>query len=44
MTRVPAADIEGVEEDLRQHNVTSVWTTISLFIHCCSKAVRRWRL
>jgi hypothetical protein len=29
MTRVPAADIEGVEEDLRQHNVTSVWTTIS---------------
>jgi hypothetical protein len=29
MTRIPAADIEGVENDLRQHNVTSVWTTIS---------------
>lgn len=29
MTRVPAADIEGVEHYLRQHNVTSVWTTIS---------------
>jgi hypothetical protein len=29
MTRVPAADIEGVEDYLRQHNVTSVWTTIS---------------
>ncbi|HYY35720.1 MAG TPA: hypothetical protein VE867_05040 [Candidatus Binatia bacterium] len=29
MTRIPASDIEGVEHDLRQHNVTSVWTTIS---------------
>jgi hypothetical protein len=29
MTRIPAADIEGVEHYLRQHNVTSVWTTIS---------------
>jgi hypothetical protein len=29
MTRVPAADIEGVEEYLLQHNVTSVWTTVS---------------
>jgi hypothetical protein len=29
MTRVPAADIEGVEEYLVQHNVTSVWTTVS---------------
>jgi hypothetical protein len=29
MTRIPGADIEGVEQYLRQHNVTSVWTTIS---------------
>ena len=29
MTRIPGADIEGVEHYLRQHNVTSVWTTIS---------------
>jgi hypothetical protein len=29
MTRIPRADIEGVEHYLRQHNVTSVWTTIS---------------
>ena len=29
MTRVPAADIEGVEEYLLQHNVTSLWTTVS---------------
>ena len=29
MTRVPAADIEGVEHHLRQRSVTSVWTTIS---------------
>ena len=29
MTRVAAADIEGVEHDLSQHGVTSVWTTIS---------------
>jgi hypothetical protein len=29
MTRIPGADIEGVERYLRQHNVTSVWTTIS---------------
>ena len=29
MTRIPAADIEGVEHYLRQNNVTSVWTTIS---------------
>jgi hypothetical protein len=29
MTRIPGADIESVESDLRKHNVTSVWTTIS---------------
>jgi hypothetical protein len=29
MTPIPAADIEGVEEYLLQHNVTSVWTTPS---------------
>jgi hypothetical protein len=29
MTRIPGADIEGVEQYLRQHDVTSVWTTIS---------------
>ena len=29
MTRIPGADIEGVEQYLRLHNVTSVWTTIS---------------
>ena len=29
MTRIPGADIEGVEHYLRQHKVTSVWTTIS---------------
>jgi hypothetical protein len=29
MTRIPGADIGGVEQYLRQHNVTSVWTTIS---------------
>jgi hypothetical protein len=29
MTRIPGADIERVEHYLRQHNVTSVWTTIS---------------
>jgi hypothetical protein len=29
MTRIPGADIEGVERYLRQHHVTSVWTTIS---------------
>ena len=29
MTRIPGADIEGVENYLRQQNVTSVWTTIS---------------
>jgi hypothetical protein len=29
MTRIPRADIEGIEHYLRQHNVTSVWTTIS---------------
>ncbi|HEU5245969.1 MAG TPA: hypothetical protein VFU09_02655, partial [Candidatus Udaeobacter sp.] len=29
MTRIPGADIEGVEHYLRKHNVTSVWTTIS---------------
>jgi 4-amino-4-deoxy-L-arabinose transferase-like glycosyltransferase len=29
MTRIPGADIEAVEHYLRQHNVTSVWTTIS---------------
>jgi hypothetical protein len=29
MTRFPGADIESVEHYLRQHNVTSVWTTIS---------------
>jgi hypothetical protein len=44
MTRVPAADIEGVEEYLLQHNVTSVWTTASfvyplLFESCETLAV-----
>jgi hypothetical protein len=29
MTRISGADIDGVEEYLRQHNTTSVWTTIS---------------
>jgi len=29
MTRIPAVNIEGVEDYLRQHRVTSVWTTIS---------------
>jgi hypothetical protein len=29
MTRIPGADMEGVERYLRQRNVTSVWTTIS---------------
>jgi hypothetical protein len=29
MTRIPGADMEGVEQYLRQYNVTSVWTTIS---------------
>src|SRR5437867_4111945 len=29
MTRIPAVDIEGVEDYLCQHHVTSVWTTIS---------------
>jgi 4-amino-4-deoxy-L-arabinose transferase-like glycosyltransferase len=29
MTRISSADIEGVHRDLKQHNVTSVWTTIS---------------
>lgn len=29
MTRIPGADMEEVEQYLRQHNVTSVWTTIS---------------
>jgi hypothetical protein len=29
MTRIPGADIEGVENYLRRQNVTSVWTTIS---------------
>ncbi|HEY2568553.1 MAG TPA: hypothetical protein VGI25_04455 [Candidatus Udaeobacter sp.] len=29
MTRIPGADIEGVERYLRQHRMTSVWTTIS---------------
>jgi hypothetical protein len=29
MTRIAGADIEGVERDLKQRNVTSVWTTIS---------------
>jgi hypothetical protein len=29
MTRIPGGDIEGVERYLHQHNVTSVWTTIS---------------
>jgi hypothetical protein len=30
MTRIPGGDLEGVEQYLRKHNVTSVWTTISL--------------
>src|SRR5204862_1235663 len=29
MTRISGVDLEGVEQDLRQHHVTSVWTTIS---------------
>ena len=29
MTRIAAADIDGVHSDLKQRNVTSVWTTIS---------------
>jgi len=29
MTRIAAADIDGVHRDLEQRNVTSVWTTIS---------------
>jgi hypothetical protein len=29
MVRIPSADIEGVERDLKQHSLTSVWTTIS---------------
>ena len=29
MTRIAAADIDGVHRDLKQRNVTSVWTTIS---------------
>src|SRR6266566_949645 len=29
MTRIVAANIEAVERDLKQRNVTSVWTTIS---------------
>jgi hypothetical protein len=29
MTRIPGADIEGVERYLREQNTTSVWTTIS---------------
>jgi hypothetical protein len=29
MTRISGADMEGVEQYLRRHNVTSVWTTIS---------------
>ncbi len=29
MTRIPGADIEGVEQHLRRHEITSVWTTVS---------------
>src|SRR5438067_5974586 len=29
MTRIASADIDGVHRDLKQHNVTSIWTTIS---------------
>jgi hypothetical protein len=29
MTRIASADIDGVHRDLKQRNVTSVWTTIS---------------
>ena len=29
MTRIASADIDRVERDLKQRNVTSVWTTIS---------------
>jgi hypothetical protein len=29
MTRISSADIDGVHRDLKQRNVTSVWTTIS---------------
>ena len=29
MTRIASADIDGVHRDLKQRNVTSIWTTIS---------------
>lgn len=29
MVRIPSADIEGVQHDLKQRNVNSIWTTIS---------------
>jgi hypothetical protein len=29
MTRIASADIDGVHRDLKQRNVTSVWTTVS---------------
>jgi hypothetical protein len=29
MTRVPGVDLQGVEDHLRQHQVTGVWTTVS---------------
>ena len=29
MTRIPGADLEGVEQHLRQRQVTGVWTTVS---------------
>ena len=29
MTRIASADIDAVHRDLKQHNVTSVWTPIS---------------
>src|SRR5436305_2187477 len=29
MTRIPGADLERVERDLRNRNVTGVWTTVS---------------
>jgi hypothetical protein len=29
MTRIPGADLEGVERHLRQNEVRSVWTTMS---------------
>jgi hypothetical protein len=42
MTRIPGADIEGVERYLRQHNVTSVWTTISFVYPLLFESGETW--